>query len=156
MSDSVREAFEKWIFKERGIAAENCRHKGGYLSNKVGLAWSSYQAALSGAQQGEVPELADKVRELCNLVEENALFERTTRAVRCARLISEVEEMLTAAPSGDAKREAEIKAVQAFKEELVKSVSPLFKPHIEGVCAVVTDRLRQSSDGDDSEEETHG
>ena len=63
MSEAMREAFEKWIFKERGIAAENFRHKGGYLSNKVGLAWSAYQAALSGAQQGVAESAIDEALE---------------------------------------------------------------------------------------------
>ena len=44
----------------------------------------------------------------------------------------------------------EVQAVTQFKEELVKSVKPIFRPHIEGVCAVVLDRLR-SNGGDESE-----
>lgn len=41
----------------------------------------------------------------------------------------------------------EVQAVTQFKDELVKSVKPIFRPHIEGVCAVVLDRLR-SNGGD--------
>jgi hypothetical protein len=48
----------------------------------------------------------------------------------------------------DNKNEVAIKAVELFKSELVKSVNPVFRPHIEGVCAVIADRLRQTdSDG---------
>lgn len=41
------------------------------------------------------------------------------------------------------------KAIAQFKDELVNSVKPIFRPHIEGVCAVVIDRLRTA--GDDGE-----
>lgn len=33
--------------------------------------------------------------------------------------------------------------IERFKDELVKSVSALYRPHIEGVCAVVQQQLRQ-------------
>jgi len=41
--------------------------------------------------------------------------------------------------------EIQAKAIEDFKEELIKSVSVMFRPHIEGVCAVLTDQLRQQS-----------
>jgi|GEM_PF-2514387 len=37
-------------------------------------------------------------------------------------------------------------AVIQFKDELLKSVKPIFQPHIEGVCAVVLERLRTAGD----------
>ena len=37
-----------------------------------------------------------------------------------------------------------VDAVTQFKDELVKSVKPILRPHIEGVCAVVLDRLRSN------------
>lgn len=35
--------------------------------------------------------------------------------------------------------------IERFKDELVKSVSVVFRPHIEGVCAVVQQQLRQQA-----------
>lgn len=37
----------------------------------------------------------------------------------------------------------EARAIESFKDELVKSVKVIFRPHIEGVCAVVKNRLRK-------------
>lgn len=60
---------------------------------------------------------------------------------------------LTAAPSPDHIADAgkvvpenEVGAVIQFKNELLKSVKPIFRPHIEGVCAVVLERLRTAGD----------
>lgn len=36
--------------------------------------------------------------------------------------------------------------IERFKDELVKSVSVMFRPHIEGVCAVVQRRFRTSAE----------
>ena len=41
-----------------------------------------------------------------------------------------------------------IKAVCEFKDELTKSVSVMFKPHIEGVCAVVIEKMKAAKDGE--------
>lgn len=42
--------------------------------------------------------------------------------------------------------ESDADAVIQFKDELLKSVKPIFRPHIEGVCAVVLERLRTAGD----------
>ena len=40
-------------------------------------------------------------------------------------------------------KEVKAKATNDFKEELVQSVKPIFRPHIEGVCAVVLERINK-------------
>ena len=45
--------------------------------------------------------------------------------------------------------EIQARAVDDFKDELIKSVKAIYRPHIEGVCAVVTERLRQQAGGCD-------
>lgn len=42
-----------------------------------------------------------------------------------------------------AKHDADV--IERFKDELVKSVKPIFRPHIEGVCAVVQQQITQQA-----------
>ncbi|MCG9964576.1 hypothetical protein [Shewanella cutis] len=39
------------------------------------------------------------------------------------------------------------KAICDFKNELLAATSVMFRPHIEGVCAVVTERMQAAKDG---------
>ena len=44
-------------------------------------------------------------------------------------------------PQLETKAEIQEQTLNAFKEELLKSLSVLFRPHVEGVCAVVSGKL---------------
>lgn len=39
-------------------------------------------------------------------------------------------------------RSKEVEAMEAFKDELLRSVSVIYRPHIEGVCSIVAERLK--------------
>ncbi|MBL4863258.1 MAG: hypothetical protein JKY09_09625 [Crocinitomicaceae bacterium] len=43
---------------------------------------------------------------------------------------------------------AQKSAIKEFKEELFKSISIMYRPHIEGVVAVIEDRLKQAEFSD--------
>ncbi|WP_133179050.1 hypothetical protein [Shewanella decolorationis] len=44
-------------------------------------------------------------------------------------------------------KEIKAKAICDFKDELLAATSVMFRPHIEGVCAVVTERMQAAKDG---------
>jgi hypothetical protein len=59
-----------------------------------------------------------------------------------AKTAMTVDSAAPSVPENDAGADAVIQ----FKDELLKSVKPIFRPHIEGVCAVVLERLRTAGD----------
>ncbi len=67
------------------------------------------------------------------------------RCRACAHYFGKADRCDYATPSVP-ENDAGADAVIQFKDELLKSVKPIFRPHIEGVCAVVLERLRTAGD----------
>jgi len=138
---------------------------------------SAVKAALSGAQQGAAPQPAQvpegwrlvPVEPTTEMLGEGAIAlfaqsrEPLSSAYRSMLAAAPRCPMLTAAPSGDAKREAEIKAeaIEGMARHLENISHDFVSRYRKGyICAAgeldrEAVRLRQA-DGDDSEGETHG
>lgn len=92
-----------------------------------------------------IPEIEERGQQITQLKAQVARLRdyvsRRYNRSRCDALKAEGKALLNETPA-QSLREIKVQAVEEFKDELVKSVSVMLKPHIEGVCAVVTENLR--------------
>lgn len=100
-------------------------------------------------------ELEDKIKALES--ERDALVAHVERLIEVGTTLTDPhelacyevklwDEVCEQSPTANlAERDAEVarKAIESFKDELVSSVSVAFKPHIEGVCAVIQERVKR-------------
>lgn len=90
-------------------------------------------------------EWKTKVLALCSAVENDDELPPLKYALKCGRLINEVKEMLTAAPQPLGDGEGIHPHFYELKAEILASINLIFRPHIEGVCAVVEERINELS-----------
>lgn len=128
----------------RGLEQEQSAHK------------TTYSLMLSGEKRGVEKgreESQEKINELAAHV--HRLREVVTTGLKNKRgsaldVLNELDEIINETPQQSlAEHDAEVarRAIESFKDELVKSVNVMLRPHIEGVCAVVTEQYAQRTYG---------
>ena len=120
----------------RNHLAQICEMLGEMPNGKpdIGAAWESV-AAVIAHQDKLVHELSACQRVLHSLAHHGQVT---------PDYASDAKAVIDSKPDASL-AEVKVQAIDEFKSELAKSVSVIYRPHIEAVCAVVAQRIRQEA-----------